>query len=68
VIADEPTGNLDSETAGEVISLLAGLRRTAGVTLILATHDDDIGRIAERRIRLRDGSIVKPDPPRSDGR
>jgi putative ABC transport system ATP-binding protein len=68
VIADEPTGNLDSETAGEVISVLAGLRRTAGVTLILATHDDEIGRIAERRIRLKDGSIVKPDLPRSDGR
>jgi putative ABC transport system ATP-binding protein len=58
VIADEPTGNLDSETAAEVIAVLAGLRDTAGVTLILATHDDEIGRIAEHRIRLRDGSIV----------
>jgi putative ABC transport system ATP-binding protein len=58
VIADEPTGNLDSETASEVISVLAGLRQSAGVTLILATHDDEIGRIAERRIRLKDGSIV----------
>jgi putative ABC transport system ATP-binding protein len=58
VIADEPTGNLDSETAAEVISVLAGLRQTAGVTLILATHDDEIGRIAERRIRLKDGSIA----------
>ncbi len=58
VIADEPTGNLDSETAAEVISVLSGLRDTAGVTLILATHDDEIGRIAEHRVRLRDGSIV----------
>lgn len=58
VIADEPTGNLDSETAAEVISLLAGLRETAGVTLILATHDDEIGRIAETRVRLKDGLIV----------
>ena len=58
VIADEPTGNLDSETAAEVISMLAGLRQSAGVTLILATHDDEIGRIAERRVRLRDGQIV----------
>ena len=58
VIADEPTGNLDSETAAEVISVLAGLRQTAGVTLILATHDDEIGRIAERRVRLRDGLVV----------
>jgi putative ABC transport system ATP-binding protein len=61
VIADEPTGNLDSETAGEVISVLADLRQTAGVTLILATHDDEIGRIAERRVRLRDGSVVDGD-------
>ena len=58
VIADEPTGNLDSETASEVISVLVGLRQAAGVTLILATHDDEIGRIAERRVRLRDGFIV----------
>lgn len=58
VIADEPTGNLDSETASEVISVLAGLRQTAGVTLILATHDEEIGRIAERRVRLKDGLIV----------
>lgn len=58
VIADEPTGNLDSGTAAEVISVLAGLHRTAGVTLILATHDDDIGRIAETRVRLRDGLIA----------
>lgn len=58
VIADEPTGNLDSETASEVISVLVDLRRAAGVTLILATHDNEIGRIAERRVRLKDGSIV----------
>ena len=63
VIADEPTGNLDSETASDVISVLAGLRQTAGVTLILATHDDEIGRIAERRVRLKDGLIVDPWPP-----
>jgi putative ABC transport system ATP-binding protein len=58
VIADEPTGNLDSETAREVITVLAGLRESAGVTLILATHDNEIGRIAETRVRLRDGQIV----------
>jgi putative ABC transport system ATP-binding protein len=59
VIADEPTGNLDSTTAGEVMALLAGLRKTEGVTIILATHDEDIARAAERRIQLRDGEIVK---------
>jgi putative ABC transport system ATP-binding protein len=67
VIADEPTGNLDSETAAEVISVLAGLRASAGVTLILATHDDEIGRIAERRVRLKDGTIVDPWLPPTEG-
>ena len=59
VIADEPTGNLDSETGLEVIELLSELRDVAGVTVILATHDEEIGRRAERRIRMRDGSIVE---------
>lgn len=58
VIADEPTGNLDSESANEVIALLVGLRESAGVTIILATHDKDIGQIASRRIRLRDGKVL----------
>lgn len=58
VIADEPTGNLDSDTAADVIGVLASLRESAGVTLILATHDEDVARIAERRVRLRDGSVV----------
>ncbi|MGD0219399.1 MAG: ABC transporter ATP-binding protein [Acidimicrobiales bacterium] len=59
VIADEPTGNLDSETGLEVIDLLSELRDVAGVTVILATHDEEIGRRAERRVRMRDGSIVE---------
>jgi putative ABC transport system ATP-binding protein len=58
VIADEPTGNLDSETGREVIELLSELRDKAGVTVILATHDEEIGLRAERRVRLRDGLLV----------
>ncbi|HEX3706934.1 MAG TPA: ABC transporter ATP-binding protein [Mycobacteriales bacterium] len=58
VIADEPTGNLDSTTAKEVMALLSGLRSTAGVTIVLATHDEDVARSAQRRIQLRDGLIV----------
>ena len=57
VWADEPTGNLDSETAGQVMELLRELNR-AGLTLILVTHDKDIGASAERRILMRDGQIV----------
>ena len=58
LIADEPTGNLDSETAAEVIGLIAEVHRDSGVTVILATHDEEIATKAERRVRLRDGAIV----------
>ena len=57
VWADEPTGNLDSETASQVMDLLRELHRE-GLTLMLVTHDQDIGATAERRIEVRDGSIV----------
>ncbi len=59
IIADEPTGNLDSDSAAEVMSLLAELRSQDGVTIILATHDDEVARTASRRLRLRNGEIVK---------
>jgi putative ABC transport system ATP-binding protein len=60
IVADEPTGNLDSENAGEVMSLLVGLRKDAGVTIIVATHDEEVARHATRRIKIRDGRIVGP--------
>jgi putative ABC transport system ATP-binding protein len=57
VWADEPTGNLDSETAGQVMGLLGELH-AEGMTLILVTHDAGIGASAERRVVMRDGEIV----------
>ena len=60
LVADEPTGNLDSETATGVMDLIAQLHRESGVTVILATHDDSISTRAQRRIRLRDGRVVDP--------
>ena len=59
IIADEPTGNLDSENAGEVMSLLVRLRADSGVTIIVATHDDEVARHAVRCLRMRDGRIVE---------
>jgi putative ABC transport system ATP-binding protein len=59
LIADEPTGNLDSTTAGEVMNLIRDLHRDSGLTAILATHDEEIASRADRRIRLRDGLIVE---------
>jgi putative ABC transport system ATP-binding protein len=56
VWADEPTGNLDSETAAVIMDLLIQLNRD-GLTLVLVTHDPGIGRMARRLIRMRDGAI-----------
>jgi putative ABC transport system ATP-binding protein len=58
IIADEPTGNLDSENAREFMTLLHDLHERSGVSIIIATHDEDVALSAERRIRMRDGSIV----------
>jgi putative ABC transport system ATP-binding protein len=60
LVADEPTGNLDSETAAGVMDLIAQLHSESGVTVILATHDESISTRAQRRVRLRDGRIVDP--------
>jgi putative ABC transport system ATP-binding protein len=58
IVADEPTGNLDSESASEVMSLLVGLRAEDNVTVIVATHDEEVARQASRRVRMRDGRIT----------
>jgi putative ABC transport system ATP-binding protein len=58
LLADEPTGNLDSVNAAEILSLLAGFRREHKMTVILATHDPQIAAQSERLIRLRDGAVV----------
>ncbi len=58
LFADEPTGNLDSETGGTVIRLLTGLNREAKTTMVLVTHDEALAGLAHRIVRLRDGRIV----------
>ena len=55
VIADEPTGNLDSDNGGRVLSLLLDLNRETGVAVLLATHDQTLAAAADRVLRLRDG-------------
>ncbi|MBN1589772.1 MAG: ABC transporter ATP-binding protein [Pirellulales bacterium] len=59
LMADEPTGNLDSKTSREVIQLLRTLNEESGITIILVTHDQDIGRHAKRILVLHDGQIVE---------
>jgi putative ABC transport system ATP-binding protein len=58
ILADEPTGNLDSTTADEVVGALRALSADQGVTVIVVTHAEDVARQAARRIRLRDGAVV----------
>ena len=57
LLADEPTGNLDSATGRQVIDLLLSLNRDHGSTLVLVTHDPDLASCAERIVSLRDGRI-----------
>ena len=58
ILADEPTGNLDSATADDVVGVLAGLSKDRGVTVVVVTHSQEVSRRAERRIRMRDGRLV----------
>ncbi len=58
VLADEPTGNLDSETGARIIALLIDLQRERGCTVVIATHNDALADRADTRLRLRDGRLV----------
>jgi putative ABC transport system ATP-binding protein len=57
ILADEPTGNLDSKAGNEVIELLKQLNQEQGITIVLVTHEPSIGAQAGRIVRLRDGQI-----------
>ncbi len=59
LLADEPTGNLDSKTSREVIAMFRELNEKAGLTVILVTHDQNVAKYARRIIVLRDGYVVK---------
>ncbi len=58
VLADEPTGNLDSATGGEIIELLEKLAREHGSTIIVATHDSSLAARAPHRLAMRDGKLL----------
>jgi putative ABC transport system ATP-binding protein len=62
VLADEPTGNLDTTNGAHVLRLLLDLNRSEGTTLVLVTHDSMLADYAGRRIVLRDGLIVSDSP------
>ncbi|WP_245994023.1 ABC transporter ATP-binding protein [Tengunoibacter tsumagoiensis] len=62
VWGDEPTGNLDSETALEIMQLLQQLNREQGQTFVIVTHALEVGRMSHRIIRMRDGRIISDEP------
>ena len=61
LLADEPTGNLDSATSAEIMTLFQRLNAEQGITIVLVTHEPDIATFARRRIVFRDGIIVSDD-------
>jgi putative ABC transport system ATP-binding protein len=62
ILADEPTGNLDSRTAVEVMEIFQRLNRERGITLVLVTHEPDIAQYAQRVIVFKDGKIKSDQP------
>jgi putative ABC transport system ATP-binding protein len=62
VWADEPTGDLDSQNAGEITALLRRLNVERGLSLLIVTHDIAVGRATDRIVQMRDGAIVADEP------
>lgn len=58
LVADEPTGNLDSENGGRILELLVEINRDLGVTILLATHALETASITRRIVRMRDGQLA----------
>ncbi len=59
IFADEPTGNLDSETGDLITDMLFSLQQEQGITLIVVTHDDDLAKLCQRQLVIKDGQVVK---------
>ena len=66
ILADEPTGNLDSKTSIEVMQLLKMTSTQFGQTLVMITHNPQLAQIADRMIRIEDGKIVSPDKKKDE--
>ena len=63
MLADEPTGNLDSQRTHEIMRLFTDLNEKRGITIILVTHEDEVAAYTKRHIRFRDGRIAYDGPP-----
>jgi putative ABC transport system ATP-binding protein len=61
ILADEPTGNLDSKSSKEIMNILCGLHREQNITLVMITHDSNIARYCQRIIHIQDGKIINEE-------
>jgi putative ABC transport system ATP-binding protein len=61
ILADEPTGNLDTKTGKEIMDIFKRLNQEKDITIILVTHEPELAQIALRRLHLRDGQIIKEE-------
>jgi putative ABC transport system ATP-binding protein len=61
ILADEPTGNLDTTSTEAIIELLQDLNRSDGITVVVVTHENDVASSTKRAIRLLDGKIISDD-------
>ena len=61
ILADEPTGNLDTKTGKEIMDIFKKLNQEKNITIILVTHEAELAQIARRRLHLRDGQIIKKE-------
>ncbi len=61
LLADEPTGNLDSRSAAQVLELLEAVTRRHGTTMVIVTHSDEVAAIADRVVELRDGRVIRDE-------
>jgi putative ABC transport system ATP-binding protein len=68
LVADEPTGNLDSENGAAIEKLLFELNKSNGTTLLIVTHDEDLARRCDRIVRLKDGKIVEMTRRKKEGK
>ena len=59
ILADEPTGSLDSKTGKMILNLLMEMHERYNVTLIIVTHDNDVANLAERTIKIKDGQVIE---------